>query len=147
MTWGSIHFDWTFIVGWSIPLIDKCGWMHIITYLVPIIGVTAVLNICLTLLAMCSVLHNCSFVFCAPHQLLAHNVVFSSCHGAKPFLTFSLLPWLLDPFFYVFQQSPCTRSGRSLWLWTEPGLKGKCILDWRARSSVSLTITEGVDQA
>lgn len=53
--------------------------MHIITLPVPISGVTAVVSICLTLLAMCSVVHNCSFVFCAPWDstpTFTHNVIF-----------------------------------------------------------------------
>lgn len=84
--WGELFLLWTDVDD-----------MHIITLLLPISGVTAVVSICLTLLAMCSLVHNCSFVFCAlwdSTPTLAHNVIFSSCHRAKPFLTFSLLPWL-----------------------------------------------------
>lgn len=72
----GINAFWLNFHVWVTYPFNRQMWMTcIITFLVPIIGVTAVLNICLTLLAMCSVLHNCSFVFCA---LLDSTPAFSS---------------------------------------------------------------------
>lgn len=123
--------------------------MHIVTTLVPFNSPTAVVNICLTLSTMCSAVYNCSFVFTFPVtqcRLSARNVVFLLAtvpnYFAHSFFSLGFKIHHSIPFNSLPVCSCC-----DFWLRMEKELRGKCILDWRARFSVSLTITEGVDQA